>query len=164
MLFDNGNGHSPPLTRVVEYEIDEVGMIASLVWEYRNPYGDVSLSMGSSQRLPNGNTLINWGNVGGEGAHIAEVDYLGNKLLEIKYHDGTAYKVRKSDWSFDIPMDIGDCNLDGGLDVLDVIYQINYIISGNEHHSLFDLYKIDINKDSYIDILDVISLVSIVLS
>ena len=139
-------------------------MVASLVWEYHNPYGDVSLSMGSSQRLPNGNTLINWGNLEGEGAHITEVDYQGNIVLELQYDEGTAYKVRKSDWSFDIPMDVGDCNLDGGLDVLDVIYQINYIISGNEHQRLFDLYKIDINKDAEIDILDVIGFVNIILS
>ena len=80
LIFDNGNGHSPPTSRVVEYSIDEENKIAELVWEYTSPYNYLSLSMGSSQRLPNQNTLINWGFffetiIMDIGALITEVDY-----------------------------------------------------------------------------------------
>ena len=49
------------MTRVVEYELDEVNQTVTLVWEFQNPYGSHSNSMGNAQRLPNGNTLIGWG-------------------------------------------------------------------------------------------------------
>ena len=163
LIFDNGNDHSPSLSRVVEYSINEQTKDAYLVWEYRNPYSDISLSMGSSQRLPNGNTLINWGNVHGLGANIIEVDYQKNIVLELSYDIGSAYKVRKSDWIFQIPMMIGDSNLDGTINILDIVYQVNYILLDEDANRLFDLYKIDINKDASIDILDIIDLLNIVL-
>jgi hypothetical protein len=60
-LFDNGNWHTPQFSRAVEYQLDEVNKVCTLVWEYRyNPdiWGAVN---GSVQRLPNGNTMIGWG-------------------------------------------------------------------------------------------------------
>ena len=163
LLFDNGNNHEPPTSRVVEYQIDEENMIATLVWEFFNPYGDLSASMGSVQRLPNENTLINWGNIPTMGARIMEVDSNNNIVLELEFDIGSCYKVRKSDWGFNIPMIVGDSNLDGIINVSDIIYQINFILSQNSI-DLFNLYKIDVNKDSNIDILDVIEMINIILS
>ena len=163
LLFDNGNNHEPPTSRVVEYQIDEENMIATLVWEFFNPYGDLSASMGSVQRLPNENTLINWGNIPTMGARIMEVDSNNNIVLELEFDIGSCYKVRKSDWGFNIPMIVGDSNLDGIINILDIIYQINFILSENSI-DLFNLYKIDLNKDSNIDILDVVEMINIILS
>ncbi|MBN1479496.1 aryl-sulfate sulfotransferase [candidate division KSB1 bacterium] len=60
-VFDNGNLHDPPQSRGVEYELDLDKMTATLVWEYRNPPStEFSHYMGNHQRLPNGNSLINW--------------------------------------------------------------------------------------------------------
>ncbi len=60
-MFDNGTSRSPSVSRGVEYELDPVNKTATRVWEYRNPPGTVySHYMGNCQRLPNGNTLINW--------------------------------------------------------------------------------------------------------
>jgi hypothetical protein len=59
LLIDNGNGHVPPSSRAVEYEIDEVAMTATLVWSFEP--GIFSCCMGYAQRLPNGNTLVNLG-------------------------------------------------------------------------------------------------------
>ena len=67
LLFDNGQLCWPiepsrgELTRVVEYDLDEEAMTATMVWSYSRP-DTYSRSMGSSQRLSNGNTLISWGN------------------------------------------------------------------------------------------------------
>ena len=162
LLFDNGNNHEPPTSRVVEYQIDNQNMTATLVWEFVNPYGVISVSMGSVQRLPNHNTLINWGNIPTQGAHIIEVDNDGNIVLELQFDLGSCFRVRKSDWEFDIPMIIGDPNLDGNIDILDIIYQINFILS-EDSYDLFNLYKIDLNKDANINILDIIELVNIIL-
>ena len=163
LLFDNGNDHTPPTSRVVEYQIDEQNMIATLIWEFSNPYGDLSASMGSVQRLPNQNTLINWGNIPSQGANIMEVDINNNIVLELQFDIGSCYKVRKSDWEFNIPMTIGDSNLDGIINVIDIIYQINFILS-EDSTDLFSLYKIDLNKDANIDILDIVEIIEIILN
>ena len=60
-VFDNGNLHDPPRSRGVEYVLDLDKKTATLVWEYRNPQGSqLSHYMGNHQRLPSGNSLINW--------------------------------------------------------------------------------------------------------
>ncbi len=59
-VFDNGNEHEPPQTRAVEYEIDTDAMTATVVWQYDNSGDHYSHYMGNAQRLPNGNTFINW--------------------------------------------------------------------------------------------------------
>ncbi len=60
-LFDNGNLKDPKYSRAVEYELDTVNMTAEKVWEYRASPDKYSRLMGNVQRLPNGNSLINWG-------------------------------------------------------------------------------------------------------
>lgn len=61
LLFDNGNGHTPPLSRAVQYRLDETARTATLTWEYRHSPPHYSRAAGSVQRLPSGNTLISWG-------------------------------------------------------------------------------------------------------
>jgi hypothetical protein len=163
MIFDNGDGRLPPLTRVVEYEIDETQMTATLVWSYSHPDGHVSLNQGCAQRLENQNTLISWGGVSNYGQIITEVDYDGNRVLELEYPSGShSYKVRKSNWEFDISLTEGDLNLDQNIDILDIVYTINFILSGDEPHP-FHLYKIDLDKTGQIDILDIILLLDTIL-
>ncbi|MHC4657344.1 MAG: aryl-sulfate sulfotransferase, partial [Planctomycetota bacterium] len=60
LLFDNGNLHSPSVSRAVEYELDLDAMTATVVWEFREMPDVYSHYMANTQRLPNGNTLINW--------------------------------------------------------------------------------------------------------
>ncbi len=63
-LFDNGLLHEPRRSRAVEYRLDLDAGTAEKVWEYvPDPYV-VAGTMGSAQRLPNGNTLINWAHPG----------------------------------------------------------------------------------------------------
>jgi outer membrane protein assembly factor BamB len=99
LIFDNGqicypeNPARVELTRVVEYEIDEDARTVKLVWSYDEP-GYYTVSMGSAQRLPNGNTLIGWGR--GPTALATEVDADGNKVFEIEARDagGTVISYR----------------------------------------------------------------------
>ena len=61
MVFDNGTARGNNVSRSVEYELDIEKKTATLIWEYRNPPGTIySNYMGNCQRLPNGNTYINW--------------------------------------------------------------------------------------------------------
>ncbi len=59
-VFDDGNYHSPAFSRVVEYKVDTTTMTVTKVWEYRHSPDYFTWWMGSAQRLPNGNTLIDW--------------------------------------------------------------------------------------------------------
>lgn len=59
ILFDNGNDHTPPVSRAVEYQLDEKAKTARMVWEYRDTTH--GFAMGFAERLPNGNTLICFG-------------------------------------------------------------------------------------------------------
>jgi hypothetical protein len=83
-LFDNGNLHTLPYSRVAEYLLDEVNKTASLSWTYPGqPGGIFSPTYGNAQRMPNGNTMIGWGMV----AKTTEVDPDGNKRFEMVFND-----------------------------------------------------------------------------
>ena len=83
-LFDNGNQHSPPYSRGVEYELDEQNKTATLVWEYRHDPDVYGFATGSVQRLPNGNTVIGWGTASAGGAPV---------LTEVHPDKSVAYEL-----------------------------------------------------------------------
>lgn len=88
ILFDNGNGHVPPVSRAVEYALDETAMTARMVWEYRDP-ALFSAALGFAQRLTTGNTLICYGLIG----LIREVTPGGDVVWELKV-DGVELPYR----------------------------------------------------------------------
>lgn len=105
-MFDNGRYSSNPLARAIEYELDEVNMTATAVWQFAEPNGLFSNFMGSAQRLSNGNTLIDWA-----GAYplatnwsIAEVDAAGNLVMELDFEDQTflTYRALKYELPFEL--------------------------------------------------------------
>ncbi|MDX1739833.1 MAG: aryl-sulfate sulfotransferase [Rhodothermales bacterium] len=96
-IFDNGNLHSPPETRAVEYEIDPVNMTATLVWQYRHSPPRYTGWMGNAQRLPNGNTLVNYADA--SLPKITEVHPDGSKALEMDFAvPANCYRAFKFDW------------------------------------------------------------------
>ena len=163
MIFDNGDGRQPALTRVSEYEINEDEMTATLVWQYSHPDGHVSLNQGCAQRLENQNTLISWGGGSNHGAIITEVDYSGNRVLEFEYPSGNySYKVRKNNWDFNINLTEADINLDDNVDILDVVNIVSFIIS-NQEPDPFYLYKADLDKSGSVDVVDVVLILGLIL-
>ena len=152
LLFDNGNDHDPPISRALEYEIDESEMTANLVWEFSHPEGYVVLAMGSVQRLPNNNTLINWGRLVNQGAVITEVDYDKNIVFEIQYpYPFYCYRVTKHNWQFDTNLIPGDTNLDNQVNILDINYIADFAAQGTSELDVYHLYRYDINRDRSID-------------
>jgi len=102
--------------------------------------------------------------VNGHGAIITEIDYSGNILLEFEYPEiNHTYKVRKSNWAFNINLIEFDINLDYNVDIIDIVLVVNYILSGNDPNP-FHLYKSDLNRSGVIDILDLLEGVNIILN
>ena len=93
LYFDNGNisggGVTPSdrtYTRAVEYQLDEVNKIATLVWEFRHTPDIQALCTGSIKRHPNGNTTIGWGcAIPTSGTIITEVAPNGGVVFEMKH-------------------------------------------------------------------------------
>jgi hypothetical protein len=95
-LYDNGNYHTPPFSRAVEYRLDEVNKTAELVWQYRNTPDIYAPATGYVQRLPNNNTLICWGLTN---PTLTEVRYDGTKVLEMTMPQGVfSYRAYKYEW------------------------------------------------------------------
>jgi hypothetical protein len=90
ILFDNGNLHSPPTSRAVEYKLDEQSKIAELVWEYRHEPPLYGFALGFAQRLANGNTLICYGTA----QRVIEVDRASTKQWELVIHGPQIYAYR----------------------------------------------------------------------
>ena len=156
LLFDNGNDHDPPISRAVEYEIDESEKTADLVWDFSHPEGYLGLAMGSVQRLPNNNTLINWGSLLDQGAVITEVDYDKNIVLEIQYPNPIhCYRVTKHTWQFETNLIPGDTNLDDKIDILDINLIADYTAQDTSELDVYHLYRYDINRDRSIDDIDI---------
>ena len=96
-LFDNGNLHSPRVSRAVEYELDLDAMTATLVWQFRETPDVYSHYMANAQRLPNGNTLINWAI--GSLPKLTEVRPDRTKAFEMNWVDRyEAYRVWRCPW------------------------------------------------------------------
>ena len=78
LLFDNGNTHTPKVSRAVEYKIDTVAHTATLVWQFRHTPDIDATFVGSAQRLPNGNTVVGFSYVG----LVTEVTPAGSAVWE----------------------------------------------------------------------------------
>lgn len=97
ILFDNGNYHTPPVSRVCEYRIDTSTMTATLVREFRHSPDLYSLAMGSVQYLDNGNWLIGWGS--NSSVAVIEVTPSGETVLEMAMVNGdVSYRAYKFPW------------------------------------------------------------------
>ncbi len=84
-LLDNGNHTQPHGARAIEFKLDEKNMTAELVWSYSLDSNQYSTRLGNVQRLPDGNTLINFGlttRESGADVNFVIVNKEGKRLLE----------------------------------------------------------------------------------
>lgn len=97
LFFDNGNDHSPQVSRAVEYQLDLTNMTATLVWQFRDTPDKFTYWLGSAQRLTNSNTLINF--VRADYPKVTEVDAQGEKQFELSMVPGApAYRAFRFPW------------------------------------------------------------------
>jgi len=146
ILYDNGNYSAQytgtiNISRAVEYELDTNLMEATKVWEFVHPDSLYTPSIGGVQRLPNGNTLIDFGNLQwlNIGSIVTEVDANNQIVFQLEYaNGGNLYRAQKFDWFFYTPTlgctDSLACNydplvtIDDGSCVYEVIWQQTYSI------------------------------------
>ena len=111
LLYDNGNYSAQytgaaNISRAVEYELDTNSMEATRVWEFVHPDSLYTTSIGGVQRLPNGNTLIDFGNLQSLniGSIVTEVDSNNQIVFQLEYDNGgNLYRAQKFDWFFYTP-------------------------------------------------------------
>jgi hypothetical protein len=110
-FFDNG--YRVPAApfhgcRAVEYQLDEVNKIATLVWKYVYDSTMYTRATGNVQRLPNGNTLVNYGIISKNNVTFVVVDSLKNKKFELSFDDTMssyrAYNFQQLPWMFHRPV------------------------------------------------------------
>ncbi len=89
LLFDDGNLHTPPNSRVVEYRVDEAGQTATMVWQHHHTPELQSFCCGSAERLSTGDTLTAWGTTG----VIEQIDASSNVLWEMKIPNAIVYRA-----------------------------------------------------------------------
>lgn len=98
LVFDNGNDHSPQVSRAVEYQLDLTEMTGTLAWQYRDTPDRYTHWLGSAQRLTNGNTLINFARP--EYPKVVEVDSKGEKRFQLSLSPGSfAYRAFRFPWN-----------------------------------------------------------------
>jgi hypothetical protein len=99
LLFDNGWFHPDNVSSALELQLDEVNKTASVVSRYRSQPDDISgYIMGSSQRLPGGNTLVGWGS---GVPNVTEFKPDGTKALEFEF-ESVSYRAFKYPWKTNI--------------------------------------------------------------
>jgi len=99
LLFDNGNMRQLNYSRAVEYEVDQENLTVTKVWEFRHDPDLISGSMGNVQRLPNGNTFINW-----SFGNITEVRPDGTIALTVRLRETPIYQAFKTTAKLDVLM------------------------------------------------------------
>ena len=126
-------------------------------WIYQNNF--YSLNQSGAFRLPNGNTIITVVT----GDRIFEIDENGLLVWEYYYTDG-GFIPRAMKYGMDYFSNslIGDINQDSVIDVLDIIYVVNFIM-GTTTPTLEQESTSDINQDGAIDVLDVLLIINIII-
>jgi hypothetical protein len=92
-LFDNESNGTPP--RILWIKHDDVAMTATIDREIVHPAGLATAAEGSAQELPNGDTVVGWGALGG----CSEFDADGNLVLDMRQAKGlNNYRTYRFEW------------------------------------------------------------------
>ena len=162
LIYNNIHQTNPNRSAVLEFEniADENGFYTigenepfgpeTYSWIYLADF--FSPTQSGAYRLPNGNTLIT---VTME-YNFFEVDNTGRVQWDPSFNSQCARALK---YGYDYFEDSikGDINGDQGLNILDIILMINYILQ-NQYN-----IDIDMNQDSEINILDIIELINLIL-
>jgi len=98
-LFDNGNLLTPRYSRSLEYNLNETDKTAELIWEYSDEPKTFSHGMGGTQRLPNNNTVIGWGQNLTDLRAMSEVRIDGSIAFELSLSNSVLnYKAFRFPW------------------------------------------------------------------
>lgn len=97
LLFDNGNTHYQQVTSIVEYELDEINLTATLVKRIGHTPPVFADHGGGEEQLENGNYLVYWGE---ESPSFTEYHPDGSVALEMDFSTHSfSNRVAKSSWN-----------------------------------------------------------------
>ncbi len=98
IMFDDGNFHTPQVSRAVEYTMDTTSKTVTRVWQFHHTPETYAFAMGSVQRLSNGNTLIGWGM--STDVAITEARPNGTVAYELRLPDSVvSYRALQFPWN-----------------------------------------------------------------
>lgn len=150
-LYDNGTCHEPQISKAKEYNLDVDNKTADLIWEYKHPKEMYCSTMGSVQRLDNGNTFITWGMIdNNDYPDITEVR--PDKTIAFELYFDTFFHLLYRSFRFDWENDIVSSNFNEFLlnddneitiypNPVDGLLQIKFKLINNPK-SLFEIYDI----------------------
>ena len=147
-----------PINNDGTYNIEESQSYApnSEAWLYQG--GFFSDVQSGAFRQPNGNTLITVAN----DAYIFEVSASGEIVWDLEVPGNNMMVPRGQKYGydyFDTPnILLGDINLDGIINILDIISSVNIILGTIDFNNTADM-----NQDGVVNVLDIVSLVNIIL-
>ncbi len=97
-IYDNGVSHSPPHSRGIELQVNELGKTVQLIREFRSTPDTLAYALGNMQRLPGGNTVIGWGR--SSAPSYTEFDSSGGKVIEFNNLTPTvgSYRTFRFPW------------------------------------------------------------------
>ncbi|NQT24797.1 aryl-sulfate sulfotransferase [candidate division KSB1 bacterium] len=96
-VMDNGNNRHPHFSRALEFSVDTINWTVTKVWEYPEAHNIATGWMGNVQRLPNGNTLINWAD--NSLPKLTEVRSDGVKVFELDFvQSHSSYRTFRFPW------------------------------------------------------------------
>ena len=126
-VFDNLS--HPGASRGVEYQLNVNQMTATKVWEFSHDPPVFATFMGDTQRLPNGNTLMDWGapstDAGFTYANITEVTPDNKTVFELAFdRPFVSYRAFRFAWQGD-PLTLPDLAYKKDNDTLTLGYSWN---------------------------------------
>ena len=96
-VMDNGTFRFPYFSRALEFSVDTTDWTVTKIWEYPETQNIFTGFMGNVQRLPNGNTLINWADQ--SLPKLTEVRPDGSKAFELDFRDyHSCYRTFRFPW------------------------------------------------------------------
>ena len=161
LIYNNIHQTNPYRSAVLEfdciadengyYHIQENEPFGPTTYEWIYLADFFSPTQSGAYRLPNGNTLVT---VTTE-FNFFEVDNSGRVQWDPAFNAQCARAIKYGFEYFENVL-TGDINNDQGLNILDVILIINYILENNYETNA------DMNEDGIIDVLDVIELINLI--
>jgi hypothetical protein len=163
LVYNNLHQTNPNRSAVLEFEniADENGFYrieagepfgpSTYDWIYQTNFYTPTQS--GAYRLPNGNTLV----TATTEFDFFEIDSMGRIQWNPTLNAQSARVLKYSYGYFENNLLLGDINLDGGLNILDIISMTELILN-NETNPMAD-----VNNDYFINILDILILVNLIL-
>jgi len=163
LVFNNLHQTNPNRSAVLEFEniADENGFYYI---NDQDPFGPLTYNLiyltdyyvptqSGAYRLPNGNTLV----TATTQFDFFEIDQTGREQWNPNFNAQCARALKYSFGYFENEVLLGDLNLDGGLNILDIISMASMILN-NENYPAADM-----NNDYDINVLDVLYLINLIL-